>query len=143
MKSIGFEIKEINDLIIKKITREAHLENRCVISPTQVKIVCFLEKNDKVYQRDIEDYLKSKRSTVSGILDTMEKNNLIKRISDSKDLRLKQIVLTEYAIDKISSIKSKLNQINKNLGKDISKSDLDVFFKVTEQIKNNINIEEE
>lgn len=145
MKSIGFEIKEINDLLIKKISKDAQLENRCIITPTQVKIVSYLECNKKntIYQKDIEVYLKSKKSTVSGILDTMEKNNLIKRVNDPKDLRLKQIVLTDYAKDKINNIKLKLEKINNDLEKNISKEDLEVFFKVTNQIKNNINNKED
>lgn len=143
MKSIGFEIKEINDLIIKKMMNAARCEKRCMISPTQIKIIEFLcnNKDTVIYQKNIEEYLNAKRSTVSGILDTMEKNNLIERKIDTKDLRLKQIILTDYAINKIALIKAKIQSINSNLEKNIDKKSLDIFFKVTEQIK--LNIEEE
>lgn len=145
MKSIGFEIKEINDLIIKKMMRSVVCEKRCMISPTQVKIIEYLcrSKDETVYQKDIEKTLNLKRSTVSGILDTMEKNNLISRKSVKEDLRLKEIILTDYALDKLNLIKRKIKEINNALGKNISKEDLEVFFKVTNQIKNNINIKED
>lgn len=143
MKSIGFEIKEINDLITKKMMNAARCEKRCMISPTQIKIIEFLcnNKDIVIYQKNIEEYLNAKRSTVSGILDTMEKNNLIERKIDTKDLRLKQIILTDYAINKIALIKAKIQSINSNLEKNIDKKSLEIFFKVTEQIK--LNIEEE
>ena len=145
MNSIGFEIKEINDLIIKKLTRDSVCENRCFISPTQVKVVTYLDHNKsrKIYQKDIEEFLKSKRSTVSGILNTMEKNNLIERKNDSIDLRLKQIVLTKFANEKIKKIKNEIIKINRNLEKNISQDDLKIFFKVTKQIKDNINNKED
>lgn len=144
MKSIGFEIKEINDLIIKKMMRSAVCEKRCMISPTQVKIIEYLcrSKDETVYQKDIEKTLNLKRSTVSGILDTMEKNNLISRKSVKEDLRLKEIVLTDYALDKLNLIKRKIKEINNALGKNISEDDLKVFYRVTKQIKQNIINEE-
>ena len=145
MKGIGFEIKEIHDLLLRNITKEAHLENGCVVTPAQAKIATFLEHNNdkKIYQKDIEGFLNSKRSTVSGILDTMEKNNLINRISDLSDLRLKQIVLTDYAKGKIKKIRNKIRNINCNLEKGISKHDLEIFFKVMEKMKHNIYNEED
>lgn len=144
MKSIGFEIKEINDLIIKKMMRSAVCEKRCMISPTQVKIIEYLckSKDETVYQKNIEKTLNLKRSTVSGILDTMEKNNLISRKSVKEDLRLKEIVLTDYALDKLNLIKRKIKEINNALGKNISEDDLKVFYRVTKQIKQNIINEE-
>ncbi|MBP3765723.1 MAG: MarR family transcriptional regulator [Bacilli bacterium] len=144
MKSIGFEIKEINDLIIKKMMKSAMCEKRCMISPTQVKIIEYLckTKDEIVYQKDIEKTLNLKRSTVSGILDTMEKNNLISRKSVKEDLRLKEIVLTDYALDKLNLIKRKIKEINNALGKNISEDDLKVFYRVTKQIKQNIINEE-
>lgn len=137
-KSIGFEIKEINDLIIKRFAASIKCIKGCNISHTQVRIISYLNKNDIVYQKDIEKTFDLKRSTVSGILDTMEKNNLIKRISSNEDLRMKRIVLTEYATNQINKIKKEIEKFNKDLEKNITSSDLEIYFKVTEQIKKNI-----
>ena len=49
--------------------------------------------NPETYENDIEKLIESRRSTTSGILNTMEKNNLIKRVDSKKDARKKQIVL--------------------------------------------------
>ena len=53
------------------------------ISPVQLKILHYLlmHSKDIVFQRDIEKAIDYRRSTTSGILNTMEKNNLIKNSS--------------------------------------------------------------
>lgn len=137
-KSIGFEIKTISDLIKKKIMCDK--ENDCHISHTQIKIIqyMFMHRDKTIYQRDIEKEFNLKRSTVSGIINTMQKNNLVKRIESKDDLRLKQLILTEVALKKINILVDKIVKFDKSLENNISKKDLEVFYKVTEQIKNNI-----
>ena len=141
-KSIGFEIKTINDLIKKRIMCDK--ENDCHISHTQIKIIqyMYIHKEEVIYQRDLEKKFDLKRSTISGIIDTMEKNNLVKRIDSKEDLRLKKLVLTDMALNKINVLVDKIVKFDKSLEKNISKKDLDTFYKVTEQIKNNIINEE-
>ena len=141
-KSIGFEIKTINDLIKKRIMCDK--ENDYHISHTQIKIIqyMYIHKEEVIYQRDLEKKFDLKRSTISGIIDTMEKNNLVKRIDSKEDLRLKQLVLTNMALNKINVLVDKIVKFDKSLEKNISKKDLDTFYKVTEQIKNNIINEE-
>ena len=102
----------------------------------------YIHKEEVIYQRDLEKKFDLKRSTISGIIDTMEKNNLVKRIDSKEDLRLKQLVLTNMALNKINVLVDKIVKFDKSLEKNISKKDLDTFYKVTEQIKNNIINEE-
>ena len=68
----------------------------------QARILGFVEYNDNqgkdVYQKDIEAEFKIRRSSVSSVLDTMEKNGYIMRQSVASDARLKKLVLTEKAI---------------------------------------------
>ena len=80
-KSVLFEIKKFQGLITKElITNESNS-----ISTTQYLIIKYLIKNrDKdVYQKDIEKSLNLTRATTSGVLGTMEKNGLIKRVASS------------------------------------------------------------
>lgn len=67
----------------------------------QARILGFIQFSCKhgrdVYQKDIEAEFKIRRSSVSSVLDTMEKNGFICRMSVENDARLKKIVLTEKA----------------------------------------------
>ena len=51
----------------------------------------------EVYQKDIEEEFRIRKSTATGILQLMEKNGFISRESSKKDARLKRIVPTPKA----------------------------------------------
>ncbi|UKI57872.1 MAG: MarR family winged helix-turn-helix transcriptional regulator [Clostridium sp.] len=69
-----------------------------MLSPSQIMITRFLYKNsDKVvYQKDLEKGLPFRKSTISGIIQTMIKNNIIDTKSSKNDLRSKEVTLTPY-----------------------------------------------
>ncbi len=141
-KSIGFEIKSLNNLIARKIMKDAKLDSGINITHVQVKILHYLfnHQDYPVYQRDIEKELSIRRSTVSGIIKTMEKNNFIERVTSKEDARLKQIVISENIKKFTSSFKQKADQFDQLLSKDIPKEELEIFFKVVNQMKQNISI---
>lgn len=141
-KSIGFEIKSLNNLIARKIMKDAKLDSGINITHVQVKILHYLfnHHDHPVYQRDIEKELSIRRSTVSGIIKTMEKNNFIERVTSKEDARLKQIVISENIKKFTSSFKQKADQFDQLLSKDIPKEELEIFFKVVNQMKQNISI---
>lgn len=110
------------------------------LSPVQLKILHYLciHYGDIIYQRDIEKIIESRRSTTSGILDTMEKNNLIKRISSEIDARSKQVILTDYSYELAKTMLKQKEHFDRILEKTITPEELEIFFKVTNKIKNNI-----
>ena len=55
------------------------------------------EEGRSVFQREIEDVFRIKRSSVTSVLQTLEKKGLIVRESIPEDARLKKIVLTKEA----------------------------------------------
>lgn len=140
-KTIVFEIKMLDNMINRKIITNTKQEKfPFFLSPVQLKILhyLYLHKTDIIYQRDIEKLIASRRSTTSGILNTMEKNNLIIRINSQKDARSKQILLTDYS-KKVSRHMVKQKELfEEKIKNNISENELINFFKVTEKIKNNI-----
>ena len=140
-KNIVFEIKTLDNMITRRIittTKNAGLP--FIISPVQLKILHYLFKHQTefVYQGELEKIIDSRRSTTSGILSTMEKNQLIKRINSKKDARSKQIILTDYSYQLFKELQKEKDQFEAMASKSISKEELEIFFKVTEKIKNNI-----
>lgn len=61
-------------------------------SQVQMRIVHYLiqNKDTDIYQRDLEKVLNLRRSTISGILKTMEKHNIIIRTDSKIDARSKK-----------------------------------------------------
>lgn len=66
------------------------------VTHMQSMIIYFLVRkgDEPVYQKDIECEFGIRRSSVTTILQLMEKNGFITRCSDEKDARLKRIHLT-------------------------------------------------
>lgn len=140
-KGIGYEIKTINNMIERKIISESKMNNNNnLVTLMQGKIMkyLFVNKDKQIFQKDIEDELKLRRSTVSGILKTMEKNGLITRTDNDKDARKKQVILTDISVNRGNEIKEKMIKFEKELRKNITDEELNIFFIVMEKIKNNI-----
>lgn len=140
-KSIIFEIKVLDNMINRKvITDTKQAKFPFVLSPIQLKILHYLyiHQDKIIYQRDIEKLIESRRSTTSGILNTMEKNNLINRIHSEKDARSKQVILTNYSKETSKYMVSQKKKFDKKIKENISEEELTTFFMVTEKIKNNI-----
>ena len=69
-----------------------------------------------MFQRDLQAHFSVRRSTVTGLLQLMEKKGLITRSSVAQDARLKKIQLTPRAIQHheriVASIQSVENRIS-------------------------------
>lgn len=89
----------------KKIGYVSHMIKRCIdstlspydISGKQSRLLGFIahesSKRD-LYQKDLEEELQIRRSSVTSMLQNLEKAGMIERVSVEEDARLKKIVLT-------------------------------------------------
>ena len=137
---VGFEIKTVHNLLkrdFESLPIQKEMKN---ITAMQKWIIGYLSDNEDkdIFQRDIEEEFSVRRSTATGILQLMEKNNLIKREPVSYDARLKKIVLTQKALDIQNEINQEIKAHDKKLSQNISKDDLEIFFKVMKQIRKNL-----
>ena len=94
--------------------------------------------NDEVYQRDLENVFSLKRATISGVLQTMEKNGLISRVVDDTDTRKKKILLQEKTKEIFLQGKAKIEEIEQILLQNISEKELENFWKTLNQMKKNM-----
>ena len=73
-RNIGYEIKTLDNLIERRLRCEAKHKNKRLLTPIHVKIILYIIKNNNlIHQADLEREFKFRRSTVLGILKTMEK----------------------------------------------------------------------
>ena len=139
-KMVGFEIKTVHNLLKRNFESSPvnkKLEN---LTGMQRWVIGYLSDNEgkDIFQRDLEEEFSVRRSTATGILQLMEKNDLITREAVSHDARLKKLVLTPKAIEIQKKITEEIKEHEKMLCEGISQEDLDVFFKVMKQIKTNL-----
>ena len=79
-----------------------------------------------------------KRSSISLMLNNMEKNNLIKRVAVSEDGRLKQIILTDKSRKLYEEISKAIDSIENKLCENITPEEVKVFQIVLDKIRNNL-----
>ena len=100
------------------------------------------ENRDRdIFQRDIEKEFNLRGSTVTNMLNLMEKNGLIERKSVDGDRRLKRIVLTQKAVEIHQLVISDIERLEETISKGIDKKDIEVFFSVLDKINSNIKEE--
>lgn len=136
--SVLYKIKDLDLRILRMFQSDGNkLCDR--LTPSQIRIITYLCENNVVYQKDIEKSLNLSRATISGILSTMEKNNIISRCVSECDLRSKEIVLNEDIKKIFDSKKVIIQNLENIIISGISKKDIDVFFSVIDKMNNNID----
>lgn len=134
------ELRITNNLMSALINRHVHNDsNLNRVTMLHGRIIRYLSENKEidVFQRDIEVLLAVRRSTATTILQCMEKNGLITRRSMSSDARLKKLCLTEKSESINDFIYHKFSAMEQLARKDISDEELECFFMVLEQIREN------
>ena len=136
---VTYLIKDLNHEIIRYICLSG-IDKQNMPTPAQMQILHFIisKQNEKIYQKDIGNALNLRRATLSEILKTMEKNNLIFRVKDKNDTRKKEIIISETAKNNFQIVKDKLNEAEKVITSGIKKEDLELFFKTINKMKENI-----
>ncbi len=151
-KRVLYQIKTLDKLIFRALMgdvgfdekRIEEIKKNKVITPTQMYIISYILKSPEgeVEQKDLEKVLNLRRATVSGVLHTMEKNDLIVRITNELDTRKKKIRLNPKAEEIFCENRKNFEKLEKIVRKDIEEEDLEVFFRVVEKMKQNIKSNE-
>ena len=91
-EDLGFQIRTLSHLVKRTVDQTAFAGEEDHPTGVQGWIIGYLYENrgKEVFQRDIQAQFSIRRSTVTGILQLMEKNGLITRSSVERDARLNQ-----------------------------------------------------
>ena len=137
MRKINSELKNLMNLIMRYTHQSSTNED---ISMHHAVIIRFLIKNENkpIYIKDIQKAFVMRKSTCSRMLTLMETNGLITRVDDPVDSRKKSIHLTDKSKEIYTTISQKFEQMEIEMVQSISQTDLEIFYKVLDQIKTNI-----
>lgn len=136
---ISDRIRDISKLVKDRLDRDLK-KPTFIKNFNQARIIAYLNENDdkKIYQKDLCDALKLKKSSITEHLDYLERIDVIKRISETEDKRKKYIVLGDKTMKMKKEFSSTLDEINKDLIKGISKKELDAFNLVLDKMERNL-----
>ena len=94
---IPAQIRRVNNLISRRVNHYSRLNGVEDVTAMHGWILAYLYecRDREVFQRDVERAFSITRSTVTNILQLMEKKGYIRRVGVPQDARLTRLVLTE------------------------------------------------
>ncbi|EDS77884.1 transcriptional regulator, MarR family [Clostridium botulinum C str. Eklund] len=118
---IALLIKEINSKINYKVTEE--LKNIGLTVP-QITAIKFIAHRKRVTVSELSEEMSITKATVSGILNRLEKMNIINRIKSKEDKRIVYIIFSDEGLSLAKDIKDIMNNCFENIFSNVSKDEL-------------------
>ncbi|KEI10427.1 MarR family transcriptional regulator [Clostridium sp. K25] len=118
---IALLIKEINSKINFKVTEE--LKNIGLTVP-QITAIKFIAHRKQVTSSELSEEMSITKATVSGIIDRLEKMNIIKRVRSKEDRRIVYIVFSDEGLNLAKDIRDIMNNCFENIFNNVSEKEL-------------------
>ena len=99
----------------------------------------FFQHEREVYQRDLEGFFKLRRSTVSSLLNALEKKDILRRVSVPHDARLKKLELTPKGWDLGAQVRDCFLHLNDLLIQGLSPEEQRAFAQILKKVQSNLN----
>ena len=129
-----------NDKLIYLISTAQHLlwnhlknelkKESIIITPSHTTILFSLMKYGPQTMNELSNLLFIKNSTVTGLVDRLEKIGLVSRNTVSNDRRKWDISITKKGIKEIGKAKAVINAVNNEIKKGCAKQEIEAMKKV-------------
>lgn len=97
-----------------------------------------LAKNGKMKSQDLANELKVSTARIAVIINSLEKEKLVKREKDLEDKRITYITLTDTGLNETKTLYDKMLKSIKNVLKRVGEESFLTFIKVAEVIKEEV-----
>lgn len=136
------QVESIRDLY-RNIRKAIDFENakpKEVKNITQMQILFYLLNNvdNVVYQKDIGEAIKLRKSSITENLDYLEMIGAVERTQDINDKRKNSVRLSKAALKRKSEIDNSIKYLNAKVIAGISKEELAIFEKVVNKMEENL-----
>lgn len=143
MKKVAVEIKKTDHCFKRYAEMRVNQVAPEDLTGMQGRIIgCIYDKTNiegkDIYQRDIEEIFSIRRSTATVMLQTLEKKGYIIKTGVKHDARLKKITLTPKAVEMQEMLDPVFAKCEEMALQGIPQADVELTFKVLEQIRANI-----
>lgn len=123
MNYIGRELKKTHILISKYFNSFKCENDKHTDMNRRVMVYMYENREEDIYQKDIENHFMLCRSSASGLIDRMIDKGLIET-TKVEDKRLKKLVLTDKANACIELVQEQMKEFEKKLAEGIDDKDL-------------------
>ncbi|MBR2491116.1 MAG: MarR family transcriptional regulator [Ruminiclostridium sp.] len=108
---------------------------------SQLATIAFLyfRPDQETFQKDIEVCFKLRRSTVSSLLNTLERKGLIQRVSVPRDARLKKLILTKDAVNIGAYVQKAFADMDALMFRGVSAEELAALDTILDKVQQNLH----
>ena len=139
----GFLITKLKQLQSRTLAQCISEQGIDAFSGEQGKILFVLWQKDKVTQKELASETGLAKNTITVMLEKMEKNNLIRRITDENDKRKSLVILTDYAKSLKKSFDEISDEMLRKVYKGFSEEEIDKYEGYLHRIIRNLEEKEE
>jgi len=134
---IGMLMSQVDRLCTKKFVQNAR-KFGMDISQDQWMVIGPIWKQKGISQKEIAEYCGKDKTSVTKIIDTLEKKNLLVRYSDQIDQRIKRVVLSNKGKDLMKNVMPVIEQTRNEVLSGINSKEVETFKIVLKKIYNNL-----
>ena len=135
--NLGMLIGQVHRLSTKKFVQNSH-NSGLDISMDQWIVLGPIWENDGVSHKEISEYCLKDKTSVTKIIDTLEKKNLVVRVSDQLDHRVKRVVLSKKGKELFLQAIPIMELTRDQLREGITEQDIESLRSVLTKIYNNL-----
>ena len=136
--TLGMLIGQVHRLSTKRFVQNSHMHG-LEISLDQWLVLGPIWKHDGISQKDIAEYCGKDKTSITKIIDTLEKKNLVVRVTDQLDHRVKRVVLSQKGRQLFLSALPVMAQTRDELRSGISDKEIEALKTILNKIYNNLN----
>lgn len=139
-EQIGLKIRTLSHMIRREVDERISSSVPGEITGVQGFVIKYLysNRNRDIFQRDLEKQFNLRRSSITSVLNNLEKNGFVRREEVNNDKRLKKVVLTEKGIKHQDMIDKIIFDFENQLQKDLSEEEINQLFALLTKLENNI-----
>ncbi len=137
---LGFRIRSLWQQIKRLMNRHLTENDGYGLTGMQFAIVSYIAKESTerdVFQKDLEQKFDIRKSTVTGILNTMERDGLLLRETVPYDARLRKMILTDKALQAKKNSEQVIDTVENQLSKGLTEEEIATFLTILEKISKN------
>ena len=136
---IGYTAREIHRALDARVAAKATPELSGARGMILSRIVCSNEEGKVVCQRDVETWFHIRRSSVTTMLQALEQDGFITRVSVAGDARLKRLIPTEKGVTYQRRIKKCIEDFEAGVQQDISAAELETLDDLLHRLLGNVH----
>jgi len=135
--NLGMLIGQVHRLSTKRFVQNSH-NSGLDISMDQWIVLGPIWENEGLSHKEISEYCLKDKTSVTKIIDTLEKKNLVVRVSDQLDHRVKRVVLSKKGKELFLQAIPIMELTRDQLREGITEQDIESLRSVLTKIYNNL-----